>query len=90
MDCFLEEAVFVAGEVVEGVELFREPAAVEELFVGQCAEDLADEQVVGLHFEYLDDATFEMAGALLNQGRFDQFSGGGRQAALFELVDLPA
>lgn len=40
--CFLEEAVLVGSEVVECVEFFRDPLAVEEFFFGEGAEDFAD------------------------------------------------
>ena len=42
LDCLLEQAVAVGSEVVEGVEFFGDPSAVEEFFFGEGAEDFAD------------------------------------------------
>jgi len=83
-----EQAVLVTGEVVQRVELFGQPSAVKEIFLSGGVQDLADEQVVGLHPEYLYNRAFQVAGAFGYERRLNELSRDGRQACLFELIEL--
>ena len=72
------------------MKFLRNPSAVKEIRLGKCSNDLADQQIMRLHLEYLYDPAFQMAGTLLDQWRLDNPGGNRCQAALGELVPVPA
>ena len=90
LDSSRHQAVLVAREVVQCVEFLRYPPAVKEIRLSQRPNDLADQQIVRLHLEYLHDPAFQMAGTLGDQRWLDRPGGNRCQAAFFELIDAPS